>query len=415
MRIAWLISLYPPYIVGGNEMLARDIVLALRERGHDVHVLTAHGRELDGLDYVHQVWNYDLADKDAIFLGGKAFTARDVLKHHVLDRTSYVAARQTLRQMKPDLVVVDNQYMVSAAGLVAARSVGCPVVAQTADKWLRYLLWDLGLLIKPSQPWQRAVVSGYSHLAQPLLRKWGSPDRILAISEFIKEQYVEAGFPEALIDVGYLGIDTTLYPPRTRPHSGDNNLQVIFAGQLWEGKGPQVLVEALGLLRHKVPGLDLSLRIIGEGSEPFKAFLRERIREQGIEDRTHLDGFVPLSGLAERLRNADLFIFPSTWDEPFSITLVAAMASGAAVIASRTGGTPEALVEGVEGVLIPPGDATTLAEAIQLLASDPDRRNELGQAASARAHRQWSFEAYIERLEKYYSQVIAEAGTKGQL
>jgi glycosyltransferase involved in cell wall biosynthesis len=176
-----------------------------------------------------------------------------------------------------------------------------------------------------------------------------------------------------------------------------------------------VLVEALGLLRRQVPGLDLSLRIIGEGSEPFKAFLRERIREQGIEDRTHLDGFVPLPGLAERLRNADLFVFPSTWDEPFSITLVAAMASGAAVIATRTGGTPEALIDSVEGLLIPPADAATLAGAIQLLASDPDRRNELGRAASARAHREWSFDAYVRRLEQYYSRVIAKAGSKGQL
>jgi len=414
MRIAWLISLYPPYIVGGNEMLARDIILALRQRGHDVHVLTAHGAELNGLDGVHQVSNYDLADKDAIFLGGRAFTARDILKHHVFDRASYVAAQKTLRELKPDLIVVDNQYMASAAGLLAARGAGCPVVAQAADKWLRYLLWDLGLLIKPSQSWQRAVVSTYSHLAQPLLRRWGSPDRILTISEFIKDQYVEAGFPETHIDVGYLGIDTSLYPPRAGPHSGDNNLQVVFAGQLWEGKGPQVLVEALGLLRRQVRGLDLSLRIVGEGSDAFKTFLKDKIREQSLEDRTHLDGFVPLSGLAERLRNADLFVFPSTWDEPFSITLVAAMASGAAVIATRTGGTPEALIDGVEGILVPPNDATTLAGAIQLLASDPDRRNELGQAASARAHRQWSFEAYIQRLEQYYSLVIAEAGKKGQ-
>ncbi|HNR97707.1 MAG TPA: glycosyltransferase, partial [Anaerolineae bacterium] len=144
MRIAWLISLYPPYIVGGNEMLARDIILALRQRGHDVHILTAHGAELNGLDGVHQVWNYDLADKDDIFLGGRAFTACDVLKHHVFDRTSFAAARKVLRELKPDLIVVDNQYMASAAGLLAARGAGCPVVAQAADKWLRYLLWDLG-------------------------------------------------------------------------------------------------------------------------------------------------------------------------------------------------------------------------------------------------------------------------------
>jgi glycosyltransferase involved in cell wall biosynthesis len=415
MRIAWLISLYPPYIVGGNEMLARDIVLALRGRGHDVHVLTAHGSELDELPYLHQVLNYDLAHKEAIFLGGKAFRAGDVLKHHVFDRSSYSAVKRTLLELQPDLVVVDNQYMASSAGLAAARATGCPVVAQAADKWLRYLLWDLGLLIKPSKGWQRGVVAAYARLAQPLLRRWTRPDKIVAISEFIKAQYVEAGFLAEGITVSYLGIDTELYPPRSQPHQGDNGLQVVFAGQLWEGKGPQVLVEALGRLRQRAPDLQLSLRIVGEGNESFKAFLRGKIRDQGLEDNTTLDGFVPLAGLAERLRDADLFVFPSTWDEPFSITLVAAMASGAAVIATRTGGTPEALTDGVEGLLVPPEDAGALAETIQRLARDPALRNSLGQAASRRAHRQWSFDAYVDRLEAYYQQVVTEAGAKGKL
>jgi glycosyltransferase involved in cell wall biosynthesis len=212
--------------------------------------------------------------------------------------------------------------------------------------------------------------------------------------------------------VAYLGIDMAVYPQRSKPHGGDSHLQVAFAGQLWEGKGPQVLVDALGHLRQREPDLELRLRIVGEGNEAFKAYLREEIRKHGMEDRTTFEGFVPLTNLAKHLRETDIFVFPSTWDEPFSITLVAAMASGAAMIATRTGGTPEALTDGVEGILVPPRDPQALADAVLRLARDPTLRNVLGQAAAKRAHEQWRFGAYLDRLEHYYQQAVIAAGEK---
>jgi glycogen(starch) synthase len=407
MRIAWLISLYPPYVVGGNEMLARDVVQALRAREHDVHVLTAHGQDLDGIDHIHQVFNYRLEDKESVFLGGRVFTPVDIGKHHMFDPTTYREVRRTIGELQPDLVVVDNLYMASAAPLLAVRAANRPVVAQVADKWLRYLLWDLGLLLHPGKAWQQQLLRWYVQRVQPALCRRGKPDAIVAISEFIKRQYVDAGFPAERITVSYLGVDLSLFHPRSEPHAKDNSLEVVFAGQLWEGKGPQVLAEALGRLRQQEPGLELRLRIIGEGNEGFKQHLREQIRKQGMEDRTVFDGFVPLPMLSERLRGGDIFAFASTWDEPFSITLVAAMASGIPVVATSTGGTPEAFRDGVEGLLVPPKDADALASAIRQLAQNPSRRNELAQAAIARARRTWSFEAYVDRLERYYRDVVS--------
>lgn len=408
MRIAWLISLYPPYVVGGNEMLARDLVQALLARGHDVHVLTAQGRELDTTPCIHQVLNYHLEDKEAIFLGAKALRPIDIVKRHIFEPSTYRAVRRTVRQLQPDLIVVDNLYMASAAPLLAVRDAPCPVVAQVADKWLRYLLWDLSLLLHPAKRWQQQVLQMYVRWVQPLLQRRGKPDAIVAISDFIKGQYVQAGFPSDRIVAAHLGIDTELFLPRQEPHVKDNSLEVVFAGQLWEGKGPQVLVEALGRLRQREPDLQLRLRIIGEGNEAFKQHLHQEIQKHGMDDRTVLDGFVPLPVLAERLRKADIFAFPSTWDEPFSITLVAAMASGAAVIATKTGGTPEALADGVHGLLVPPNDPHALAGAILRLALDPALRNTLAQAAMARAQDTWSFSAYVDRLERYYEETVSK-------
>lgn len=408
MRIAWLISLFPPYIVGGNEMLARDVVQTLLARGHDVHVLTAHGRELDTTPYVHQVFNYHLEDKGAIFLGGRALTPTNIAKHHVFDLATYRAVRRTVQQLQPDLIVVDNLYMASAAPLLAVQDAHCPVVAQVADKWLRYLLWDLSLLLHPAKRWQQQALQMYVHWLQPWLQRRGKPDAIVAISEFIKAQYVQAGFSSERITVAYLGVDTELFRPRQKPHANGDFLEVVFAGQLWEGKGPQVIVDALGRLRQEEPDLELRLRIIGEGNDAFKRYLQQEIQTHGMVDRTVLDGFVPLPVLAERLRNADIFVFPSTWDEPFSITLVAAMASGAPVIATEIGGTPEALADGVQGLLVPPDDPDALAGAVLRLARNPALRNTLAQAAMARAQDTWSFSAYVERLERYYEKAVSK-------
>jgi glycogen(starch) synthase len=405
-RFLHLINLYPPYVVGGNEMLAHDIVNALRMRGHDVHVLTARGPKLDTLPHVHQVFNYSLEDKDALFQGGKVLSLAEIFRHHVFDVVTYRNVRRAVRELQPDLVIIDNQYMASAAPLLAVRGAHCPVIAQVADKWMIYLLRNLGLLLHPGAQGLQWLLGGYVRLVQPFLWWLGRPDAILSISAFIKQFYVESGFPAERITPTYLGVDTALYQPRREAHAGDNHLEVVFAGQLWEGKGPQVLIEALGLLRKREPDLDLKLRLIGEGNERFKEYLHSEVKRHGLDGRTTFDGFVTLELLAERLRCGDIYAFPSIWDEPFSITLVAAMASGIPVVATSTGGTPEAFEDGVAGILIPPKDAESLADAISKLARSPALRNRLSQAAVADSRQRWSFDAYIDRLEQHYLDAI---------
>ena len=194
-RLAYLINLYPPYIVGGNEMLARDIVNAFRARGYDVQVLTAEGPQLDNVPHVHQVFNYNLENKVDIYQGGKALSAMGHLRHHVFDRATYLNVRNTLQGLQPDLIVIDNLYMDSAAPFYAARGLRCPVIAQVADMWMIYLLRDLRLLLHIGTGPQQMLLQAYARLAQPLLWRMGCPDQILSISDFMKRYYVESGYP----------------------------------------------------------------------------------------------------------------------------------------------------------------------------------------------------------------------------
>jgi len=108
-------------------------------------------------------------------------------------------------------------------------------------------------------------------------------------------------------------------------------------------------------------------------------------------------------------RSADVFVFPSTWEEPFGISIVEAMASGIPVVATKVGGIPEIVREGETGRLVPPGDPQSMAEAIgQLLDSEPDRQR-LGAAGRSAAESRFSIDAHVDRLLGLYNRMMSEA------
>ena len=404
MRIVRLINLYPPYVVGGYEMLTRDIVEELTARGHEVHVLTARGGQLSD-PRVHQVFNYSLDDKDALFRGGRKLTESELFRHHIFDPTTYRNVRRTVRQLRPDLVILDNLYMASAAPLLAVRDVPCPVLAQVADKWLIYQLRDWGLVLGSQVGWRKTAASAVRTLIQRPLAHWARLDGILAVSDFIRAFYVEAGFPRDRLETGYLGVNTGSMSPRS-PYALHDPIRLVFAGSLWEGKGPQVLVAALRLLRQMPGAPRFHLDIFGEGAEGFKQYLLGQIREAGLEDQISFRGFVAVDELVKVLAESDLFVFPSIWDEPFAIMPLLALGSGLPLVATRAGGTPEGFVDGKTALLIEPNDPQALAAAIARLVQDEALCNRLRENGLRDVQARWSFKAYVDRLEEFYERAL---------
>lgn len=401
LTLAVIVNLYPPYVVGGNEVLARDVVEALRARGHAVHVLTGHGQKLPADGLVHPVLGLDLDRKDDVFLGGSRPGLREAVERHVYDRRSYRGVRRALADVRPDLVVAWNLYGASAAPLVAARRWGGPLVAQPADKWLLQALYDGGGSPVAATPARLAAA-----FARPALRRLARPDYILAVSEFIRALHIRAGFPAERSAATYLGVPAEMFPPRNGTTRANGPLRLVFAGQLWEGKGPQVAVEAMRILKERGDGHAFHLDVFGNGTDGFLQHLRGRIAAAGVGEDVTLHGLVSRQRLAEELRARDVYLFCSTWDEPFSAGLLEAMCAGLPCIASFTGGTPEAIVQGRTGLLVPAGRPSELVEAILRLAGDAGLRRRLGEAAASDVRRRWGFDSYVDRLEEAYRRIV---------
>jgi glycosyltransferase involved in cell wall biosynthesis len=160
---------------------------------------------------------------------------------------------------------------------------------------------------------------------------------------------------------------------------------IVQAGRMEPYKGHASVIEALGTM-SEAPGWVFWL--IGAPQRPFEKRYLESLQASatrlGIADRIRVAGHVP--DLSVVLGSADVFCQPNLRPEPFGLVFVEALASGLAVVGSRSGGVTE-IVDDSCGVLVPPGDVGALARTLRELVTDRARRESLAAAAPARARR----------------------------
>ncbi len=155
---------------------------------------------------------------------------------------------------------------------------------------------------------------------------------------------------------------------------------VLCVARMYPRKRLQDLLRAAGILRIRVPGIQV--RIVGRG--PEWAALGRLHAELGLADSVVLLGDLPRERLAEEYVNATLFCLPSV-QEGFGIVFLEAMAAELPVVACRIAAVPEVVQDGVTGVLVPPRDPGALAEALERLIEEPARAKRLGQEGRRRA------------------------------
>jgi glycosyltransferase involved in cell wall biosynthesis len=210
---------------------------------------------------------------------------------------------------------------------------------------------------------------------------------VVPISEFNRRVILDAcGEQHAgKLDVIHCGIDPDVFRPAAETGPSGGALRLACVGTLHEVKGQHFLVDACRRLAQR--GVELRCDFVGDG--PDRASLERAARAAGLGERVRFLGSLPREQVAACLREADVAVVPSvpTRDgrrEGIPVALMEAAASGKPVVASRLSGIPEAIEHGAEGLLVPPGDAEALADALAALAADPELRRRLGAAARER-------------------------------
>ena len=317
------------------------------------------------------------------------------LIHKQLRQEPWQIYRWELRQWLLDLVRIDAQVLHIYFGHVA------PQFIPLMKVWRRPVVVsfhgaDAGLDMQ--KPGYLAAMAEVYRLAT----------KILVRSEALGEDLCRLGCPPEKIVLQRTGVPLESWPfvERTAPENGA--WRMIQSCRFIDKKGLDTTLQAFAIIAARYPLARLSL--VGDG--PLRASLEQQARDLGVADRVEFTGFLANPDVAKAVYDSHLYFHPSRTSangdrEGVPNAMLEAMASGVPVLATRHGGIPEAVTDGVSGLLVEENDAQGLAAAAFKLFDDAGLRQQLGLGGHAAVELNFARDAQTRRLAEFYKHLMA--------
>jgi phosphatidylinositol alpha-1,6-mannosyltransferase len=246
-------------------------------------------------------------------------------------------------------------------------------------------------------------------------------DRVLAVSRFTARLLDEIGVPAQKIEIIHPGCDIERFHPR-EPNDdlrekllGTNAKRrvILSVGNLVSRKGHDVVIRALPRLMKKIP--NVVYLIAGDG--PYRKELEDLAAALGVRERVILAGQVSHDSLPDVYALSDVFIMPSRAQlescdvEGFGIVFLEAGACGKPVIAGRSGGVEDAVLDGTTGILVNPVDSEEVAHALMRVLGDAHLAARLGEQGRKRVVQEFDWKQVGSRVEEVLTSVVARENT----
>lgn len=401
MRVLCVSNLYPPVVQGGYELGCADVMRTLAARGHDVRVLTSD-KDADQAPPQPEVARVLPQFFDA------SSGARGLPYRVAAERRSRELFARAFRQHRPDVTYFFNVQGLARSLLFEAQDAGAPVAVYVSDPWFeRWRFHDEWLRIWSAPDYagpKGAVAKALRRVRVPGVRtRFGDLDLrgVHFTSAALRAAAVAHGQPVAGNPVVHWGVDPTRFVLTER---GGPATRLLFVGRVVEPKGLHVALDALAIARERAP--DLTLTVVGpEPDADYAARVRDRAAEVG---GVTFAGPRPRDGVIEAYAAHDALVLPSVWPEPFSITLLEAMASGLAVVVANTGGSAELVSDGDNGLLYDATDAAACAAAIGRL-QDAGTAARLARRARETVETTHSLDAMVDTVEALLADLTGAA------
>ncbi len=237
-----------------------------------------------------------------------------------------------------------------------------------------------------------------------ILRRWFRKlDGKIAVSKPAME-FARGHFP-GYYNIIPNGVDLDHFSPDVSPIDEfcDGKLNILFVGRLEKRKGLNYLLEAFKQVKQEIP--NSRLIIVGPGTR-LRHKYEKLVARSGLKDVVFA-GFVSYDELPRYYKTADVFCAPATGRESFGIILLEAMAAGKPIVASNIEGYASVVTHGVDGLLVPPKDKETLAQALISVLTDQSLRQEMGAKGRVKAL-EYSWEHIAQNVLNYYVRVLGE-------
>jgi len=395
---------------GGGTTVPRLAAKELARRGWEVTVFHAAVAPAPGRGPYHVAeWEEDDVRLLGVHNRQHGLWDREHPLRELDDPPITAAFAAALDRLGPDVVHFHNLHNLGAALIDAVAARGIPSWFSTHNYWLicprAYLMTADGTICAgPGDGRRCATCTGgrepadYARrLAEIRARVARGVTGVLAVSYAVRRTLLAAGYPAEMVDVVRQGMphDTEVWerlgrdrrPGRVEP---DGELRVAFLGSAYPHKGPQLLVEAAQRTRARV-----RVEIHGEVPDVFAPRLRA-LDARGVAE---LRGGFDTDELERVLAGVDVAVLPSMWWDCAPLVAAECLAGRVPLVAPRLGGLAEAVRDGVDGLLVDPIDAGSLAAALDRLAGEPGLLERL--QAGIEAPR--AFGDYVDELERRYA------------
>jgi starch synthase len=404
MRIAILTNEYPPHIYGGA--------------GVHVNYLTRELAALDGGRHQIEVLCFGeqkKADANIRVQGIKVdfpFPFQEPRNKKLLD-TIFRNVLMTGSLQEVDLIHCHTWY-THLAGCLLKQLLGKPLVLTTHS-------------LEPHRPWKEEQLgSGYRVSSWMEKTAYENADGVIAVSRSMQQDVQELyGVPGDKVRIIYNGIDLEQYKPTFRAEVlrgygiNPEKPYILFVGRITHQKGIMHLLRAAEYLQD---GVQVVLCAADPDTEELGLEVDRRIEELKAKDGReiiHISSFVPLEDIVPLYSHAAIFVCPSIY-EPFGIINLEAMACGTPVVATAVGGIKEVVAPRETGLLVPfthpcPEDhepqaaaelARNLAEAMNSLLSDPEKRRAMGEKARKRVEELFSWRGVARQTLDFYEEIV---------
>jgi glycosyltransferase involved in cell wall biosynthesis len=289
-------------------------------------------------------------------------------------------------------------------------------------------------LIRLFNPWTKIVLhmecEWLTQLDHRMIEKRISKvDLVIGCSEYITQK-IRDHFPsiQSRCQTVYNGVDINQFSPREEEAaSGKDSIKhLLFVGRGSPEKGVHVLLDALHRIIQEYRDIELEIigpigsasieYIVSVSNDPkvlnlaahflgsYASHLQSRV-SSGLAMNVTFTGSVPYELLPDRYRNADIFVFPSVWNEPFGMPVIEAMSCGLPIVATRSGGIVELVDDGRTGILVERGEVTELTRAILYLLRDKQLCESMGVAGRLRVSERFTWDQVARELLYLYNNI----------
>lgn len=367
MRILSWVELFWPHI-GGIEVRTANFLVAMRERGHEVAVITNHG-------------SLSLPDEDSykgIHIHRFRFLEALSGQHLELFARSLRGVRAVKGQFQPDLVHIQFTDPSPLFHWQTMQGSSIPTVVTVP-------------IALPDASDADNTLSG---------RTLNSASWVVACSEAILRRTVRQA-------PGIVARSSVIYNalpfPAVDPRPPSASPPVLLAiGRVVREKGFDMAIDAMPRVMETFP--DARLIIAGDG--PERLALESQANRLGLSNHVRFEGWVDPGKVAALINDCSLVLMPSRCEEAFGLVALQAMQMARPVVATQVGGLPEVVAHGHSGIVVPNENPAALAEAVIQLLSDAAGSARMGMAGFELARTRFSFERFVAEHESLYTKVV---------